>query len=768
MSGKVYGVTVGSDSDIDLSVVRGLLSSDTRSAKQQLKALSDILLLEENIGVDDVDVSFEVGVYVRSVQYVDSENIKMTFNNGRDVLLSQRDGVYSIGEHVFSMSKRLVGAFDMNLLPYHKVTNSLLSTDLYYVSNFELTNMMYHDLPNVRKNCEDDFYNYYNTTSYSSRIAQFRSYLVSGLYEVFSNPMTGDDVITIACIAFGKKSSYVIEDLIISINTDLLANSSQRYELVFLRMGELFQGRGPVCYFFDAFVSPASIDFSITASSKSEPNITNSVKRSLADYEKYIHSGSSVLLSAYKPIRDVFIDGSDAYSLKLDDYVYSQFSYVPHKPWTLINVSRSDGFQFDLRDSSYVDPLSRYAARLENDAKTIVINYRRNYRAANSKSREKMKATYGLVIQKMLGELKDLDVSIKLEDWYHDKVMKRPVEVTKTLVHGVETDVKLALEVTSKVSRMRSGVSYSYKDLQVAGWGPRCLERALYLDLIIPNKSGSVYSYLRKDKFDRGIKGYFYDSYVTNSPSHTLLDSLGGTVSSNSSASDRTVSFLDVPLVAAESNENYQLEAPYPISAYADRAVGLSISLVDTFDHDEFLTDTYSFSAYLDSRKTKILSGDGLDRKEEDGPKSKEEKDRVENNVDSFSDSKKKIWRAVPHASVGIGNTTFGRLKDDFANIQIQAENVHVRLDDGVVDDNWADDPGVFRFDGAHSYSRNVRETREEDDASAVDETQRKKSQQERISDLLNSAWDADENDEKDSDGNDSNDGVSGMSCTQS
>lgn len=607
MSGKVYGIVGGSDEQFDPIILRRMLSSNSRSAHQQLQALSDLLRLEQNVNVADVEVRLEVGVYVRSAVFLSTDLIVMTFNNGKSIELSQHDGVYSIGEHVFSMSNDLRGAFDMNVLAHHKAVNLVLD-GIFSLSNAAMTSLIYQLLPSVRKNCPDDFYNYYDITSYSLRIQQFKAYLSSGLYQVLIKPCSTEVDIVLACVGFGVKSKFLIEDLVVAVNSCLAKDSNMKYNLIFLAPGESYTGSSPVCYLMDSFVSPASLNLNVVSDSGSKPDITKDFDQALEFYGNYLHDNSSLLISSYKPIRDVFVDEDEVYSVGLVGYQYSQFSYVPHKPWTLINISLSTGVQFDLPDSSRSSPLTRLVTRIENDLKTLVINFRRNMRAANSKSKDQMRGGYYKVIKYLFEQLESFDLSTDISTWYQDEVMRFPVETTKTLVHGIDTDIDLAFQVMTKVSRMKPGASYSFKDLQVEGWNTRCLDRALYLDLIVPNKSGSVFSYFRKDKYDRGIKGYFYDDYVKNSPTHSLVDSLGGVISQDRNVSDEKVTFVDVPLVATANNSNYTQEAPYPISSYASRAVGLSVSKIEGFDHNEFLTADYSFAAYLDSRKTSIIN----------------------------------------------------------------------------------------------------------------------------------------------------------------
>ena len=519
---KVYSLNRNNDTPMKLEELRRLLPTDSNSALTCLDHLKTMVDSEAIYRDKVVDIDVSEGTYVKAITFQSPEELTLVFNEGTVKVVDQTDGVYSIAEHIYDFSTNCLNDKKIKSTAHNTALARLTEQPCHLIPNETWIEVFYNHFPAARSFQPDALYNINDVTNTCRRIEHFRTYLLQALHDAFAT-ITDAPGMAICLIDTSHKSRLVYEDLILAINND------RRYPLSLCETED-----GPISsfnyvyYMRDPLVFPSNFDHNIAiAPGAKRYSADEQFDKALAFDKKFISRSSSLLVGSYKPILDVYSrqDGS-LYSAQLYDYEYSQFYYVPHKPWVLINVAAKDDMYLLKAFDSTDKPVSnRFRYRLLVFRCMSAINVNRNVAMADDQSLASMRPAEE-VLPGLIGEL-------DLNQIFLSRYMRATVRLMSKRLAYRDVSVETVVKIPCLMNDLKVKVDYTQDHLKTLGWDSQTIARALELELLTITKNSSLIIYRKYIPSEKN-----YKRHLTRRP----LDSLSTASVINS---DGSVSALD-------------------------------------------------------------------------------------------------------------------------------------------------------------------------------------------------------------------------------
>jgi hypothetical protein len=487
VDGKISGV------DVDIQLIRDLLPNDLFAAKKTLKVVEDVLDIEKERESELVQVDVSEGTYVRAIRFEEDGSFNLIFNEGTEKEMSSDVSFYRIGEKTYRLHTSYENSCDLNFNRHVMGINKIMKYKEFILKtpNSVWIDVLYEDFPRARDNYPDVYYNMNDNRLIISRIEQFRSYVTVAIQTaIHSIPDQSDQYIIM--VDFCSLSASIMRDIVQGCNSGRMFSIKMLHYDDRVNYSEL----GSIYFVLDVWINPVSVDLNIVAAPRARYDFNERVSASLGSKLKFLFDGSVLLMGQYSPILDCYVDNDTAYSLSTGDYFYSQFMYVPHKPWSLVAISTRDSpVKIYYKDHSELDAFQRLRERASMLLKQILISAQRNYKMADDRTRQKM------VNHKDLEEYVLSNNKIPQERWYYSQVMKMPIPLKVKMVAQEDYTIKQSIDLISKVSELEDEISYNRNELSLKGWSDNLISRAISIGLLTSWKEGTSFVYFKyKDK----------------------------------------------------------------------------------------------------------------------------------------------------------------------------------------------------------------------------------------------------------------------------
>jgi len=512
---EIYSVTNDHQNPIDLGLLRKMLPAAYTDARRKVSLLLDLLEYEKHNLPEVTQVNVSEGTYVKAVRFKNRKELEFTFNEGSTQDMLQTDKTYAIGEKVYAFLDNITHTANLSTFHHNLAANYLHSMidQLSLVPNAKILEILYDLFPKARTGHDDDFYNFFDINNFCSRVEHFRTYVTAALTMMLTS--LPDVAPIIVCgVSLTRQSHYVLADMIKSIN------AKREYNLDYVASELPLDSQVYVVYVTNVWVNPASVDHGVVLSSQSSRYTEERVLRSMGDYAGFVSNNSSVILGSYAPIYDVYLDGDNYYSAQWASLGYSQVSYVPHKPWTLIQFASKDSSNLSVvLDSTLNSSRFRHRYRIRQFRRMAFINIRRNFFLADESSRKDMSHSKFLVNNLKRGEV--------VANWTLSKIQMLKVRLkSKRLSYNYVT-IKDATQTTIALSKLEEDVSYTIIDLNERGWNSDSIARSVQLGLLTVWKESTILRYKKYVRTNPDFKKHFLHRGNKNYKQCSVVDEDG-------------------------------------------------------------------------------------------------------------------------------------------------------------------------------------------------------------------------------------------------
>lgn len=493
-------------SEIDLPLMsieefRAMLPKSPSKAIEYTDRVKDVLLSETYEPPPVVTVDVTVGTYVKSISFKDQENIVLNFNEGSSREISQGDSFYSIGEHVYNMSDDVRHSVSINPLAHASVRNEMNRYQFPdRVPNSRWIEWIYRYFPDVRKNAPDALYNINDVCGIGTRIEHFRAF-ITRMFKVLLLKMPVDRKIAVCLVDFTTEYAQLVKGCVAECNGKRASSHIiQLFETEF----DLIEFDGYVYYLTNMWVNSSLLDHGLIVDSNwSGRDPDEMLERALGYYSHFITRSSSIILSSYHPILDVYKDYQKGRfeSLQYGKYSYRQIPYVPHKPWTMMNLGlKGDDMMVSLSDSSEGEISKLFIARLKTLMMVCAVNVVRNSMLVRHDEAS------------LLTEMKMLTSNIDFSNsqkWGICSLYKSTILLGSKKLSYTDVSMDLMVKGCVLMNKLSPKVDYTRNDLISSGWNDEMINRCLDLSLLTIWKAGKIIKFRKYESPMDRVKGHF-------------------------------------------------------------------------------------------------------------------------------------------------------------------------------------------------------------------------------------------------------------------
>jgi hypothetical protein len=541
---RIYGVTNGGQTPIDLMNLRSLLPSSPDMATKLLSELSSLIEKEKSLKDDSVVLEVTEGTYIHSIQFLNRERLVFRFNEGSDKEVSQKEGVYTIGEHVYQFSSSKLNSLELNFYALKEAMKLLKVEHLRDISNEVFVRLIYDLFPKVRKGDDDRLYGIHDSNGLFSRFEHFSAHRLKAMRDAFSS--LPDYSYTVALIDHTRDSQYVMCDLIARLNV----NRKNKLTVVSVEHGELSNVGDYVIYVKDVWNSPSMFKHKVKLGKGRYCDVDEAFDRAVAKDAMYVSEYSTLFTTSYKPVLDIMWHDitNSFYRQPTSKYRFAQWVASPHKPWTLIALTIGP-MVFMSPDSSEQEMVvvARYRMCLFRDM--ISINLKRNLLLCRTQDL----SSYEGCVTPYINEF-----FVDLTDSYLMSFYDEPVWFTAKKIRGDVPPVPtMIIKLPGLLDMMQCGVWYNYLELAELGWNEELITRGVFLGVLTLWRDSTNVTYKRYDPPPDKIKRHF--SHYEHEDV-TILNSDGSITPSNSRFDSKVV--LKKQESFDHNGQDFSLEIP--------------------------------------------------------------------------------------------------------------------------------------------------------------------------------------------------------------
>lgn len=553
MSAEIFEVNKNEENELIRKIDRQM-DGNLEKLEKFNQRLDDFIKLKGKDEVERQFIDLQVGTWIDKIQFHNREELSFIFNEGTEKRVSQENGIYVIGETTYSFTG-IPKEVDLHIERHNSACLALEKTfsNGIFPTGQEWLKYLYEDFPAARKNDPDYLYNLNDTVRFCKRIDHFRSYLTTGLTEVISSFPDMPNVI-ICTLSMSRSSVLILSRILKKVN-------NRRVNKLTIYEGGLseYSCNSYVYYIPDLWKLPSSFDHRILSEKQNQAPLDDMIARALGvDRIKYCTENSTLILGAYQPILDIVAVKGKVMRKSCNDFSYAQFMYVPHKPWSIVCLTRNGVLPY-LDDSVVQSARSVFTSRNRVFINMIHCNIMRNVMMANKTQRSLLRG------KNLLDNLKSNPFSTV----FQFRTMLVPVPLTSKKIAYETANPVDSLELVVKVGDLKAGDPYTSNDLYSLGWDGNLVQRALSLGMIVAHSHSSQYFYYKYTRTNPSYRKHLDRVRGDIIKRVAILEANGNVVTTNKHFPDYDA--LAYPQIdfANHNGRDYSLQAPYDV---VDRA----------------------------------------------------------------------------------------------------------------------------------------------------------------------------------------------------
>jgi len=580
-------------------------------------SLDKYISLKNTDSIERVKVDVNRGTWIKEIAFPSRESVIFGFNEGTTKTINQANGIYSIGESTYyfhGSGLKTDMHVDKHNLACDMIFDKFKSGN--FVSNGDWLDILYHFFPDARKNNPDYLYNFNDVSQVCKRIEHFRNYVTCGITTILES-IPDENNLLICTVAMSNQSKLILSGILSKLN------ASRRYALTVYETGlNIYQGSEYVYYLTDIWQIPSSLDHGLVAGNGNRSSTDSMLERAIGSHRMHFCGENSTLIAgAYHPILDISSEDGVVYRRATGEINYSQLFYVPHKPWSIVCLTRGP-VNMDLPDTSTNPETEVYKYRIQQFFLMTICNLLRNGFMTGESQKKLMKG----------GRLLNFLKQFKFTESRYYRAMQHPVRVrAKKVAYEVDEPVD-AIDLIMRLGELTSETPYSTNDLYSLEWSQQLINRAVSTGMLIVKVISAQNFYYKFTRTQPRYTSHMNRIREDVMRRVAILSPLGKVMSANPKFPDYDALVYPQVDYTVHNGRSYDIEAPYDVVETANAG-----SAVASLSRMEFRGESTEDHCVSNVQKRKIKE----ERRKKKNTKSKSKKKGAKNKSSPESTSGK-------------------------------------------------------------------------------------------------------------------------------